>query len=204
MLDFGDVYNYGDTERILFVGGRTSEAVIYISKTLLTNISIHADIGNFNLGDDIQTLSNVQVSEYTPVNSTIVVAVNNVAGASPFTLTNFEEYTPGGYHIALNLLSETINDLEFGSTYSFAINYTCVLDINYASISYEIVDIDNNTVSWASFDQATGSLLVTPLAYDTDQFVDVYLKSNINYIGINQTSDNPLFKPIYLNVKAAS
>ena len=62
VLDFGDVYNYGDTERILFVGGRTSEAVIYISKTLLTNISIHADIGSFSLSDDIYTLSNVQPS----------------------------------------------------------------------------------------------------------------------------------------------
>ena len=204
MLDFGDVYNYGDIERILFVGSRTSEPIAYFSKTLLTNISIHADIETANLSDSIFVVSNMQVTTYTPLYAAKLFTPSPSFSASSLALTNFEEYTPGGYFIALNQLPETINDLEFGSTYSFAIKYTCVLDINYASISYEIVDTDNNIVSWASFDQVNGSLLVTPLAYDTDQFIDVYLKSSINYIGINQTSDNPLFKPIYLNVKAAS
>ena len=59
-------------------------------------------------------------------------------------------------------------------------------------------------MSWVTFDQTTGNLSITPPAYNQDQTITVQLTSTITYtLADYATSNNPIYKTIILNIKAA-
>ena len=204
ILDMADVYNYNDKQRILFVGQGSSISSAYIAKSLINHIDIHKDIYN-----DF----NSSISESATIFETIAYAGVRVLYQNSnftsdtlgtFTFNDIQEDMPGAYVVAVYMNSAAINNLYYDNLETFLLNSNCLVNSRYASIDYQILDSNDNTVDWAQFDPATSQFTVTPPYHSQNTTVNLTLRSTITYADTRyDSSDSEIDRTIVLNIVAS-
>ena len=111
---------------------------------------------------------------------------------------------PGEYVVAAYMDSLTISNLYYDSPETYAIDFTCLVNSNRATIEYQILNSSNEVVDWVEFDPSTSNITITPPYYLEDTTVNLILRSTVTYFSSQlESSDSVIDKQIVLNIMAA-
>ena len=203
IYDMGDLYNYGNNINIVFVGNGVDPSTVYIAKAVTISTSTHVDIED-SYDSSFASITSEFLTENYDI-SIIETTINEEdLQPSELSLSIPNTTMPGTSTVALYLISSNIADLEFGNQYTENITYTWALNTSLVTIQYEVLDTNNEVVTWATFDPISGTLTMTPLAYNEIQNITLRLKSTMNYSSSDlESSNNPVYKNIYVEILAA-